>query len=152
MIALVGYGYWGKNLARVFRDELKFIVDKSDANLSKAKHDYGGSVKYENNLTNEDCIIIIRTILNKSKKILKLLDQFEINKDMNLTISLAKPPIFWKDKEIIKLQMKNWNPTSIKNLIYKIGEIEFLIKKNINNSLNITTDFLLEHSLQITNN
>ena len=52
MIALVGYGYWGKNLARVFRDELKFIVDKSDANLSKAKHDYGGSVKYENNLTN----------------------------------------------------------------------------------------------------
>ena len=106
----------------------------------------------ENNLTNEDCIIIIRTILNKSKKILKLLDQFEINKDMNLTISLAKPPIFWKDKEIIKLQMKNWNPTSIKNLIYKIGEIEFLIKKNINNSLNITTDFLLEHSLQITNN
>ena len=106
----------------------------------------------ENNLTNEDCIIIIRTILNKSKKILKLLDQFEINKDMNLTISLAKPPIFWKDKEIIKLQMKNWNPTSIKNLIYKIGEIEILIKKNINNSLNITTDFLLEHSLQITNN
>ncbi|MDC3041823.1 DNA polymerase III subunit delta [Candidatus Pelagibacter sp.] len=106
----------------------------------------------ENNLTNEDCIIIIRTILNKSKKILKLLDQFEINKDMNLTISLAKPPIFWKDKEIIKLQMKNWNQTSIKNLIYKIGEIEFLIKKNINNSLNITTDFLLEHSLQITNN
>ena len=38
MIALVGYGYWGKNLARVFRDELKFIVDKNDANLSKAKY------------------------------------------------------------------------------------------------------------------
>ena len=56
MIALVGYGYWGKNLARVFRDELKFIVDKNDANLSKAKYDYGGSVNYENNLANKKII------------------------------------------------------------------------------------------------
>ena len=106
----------------------------------------------ENNLTNDDCIVIIRTFLNKSKRILKLLNEYEFNKDINLTISSYKPPIFWKDKEIIKQQMQKWNSKNLKNLIYKMSEIELLIKKNINNSLNLTTNFLLENSSSITNN
>ena len=106
----------------------------------------------ENNLTNDDCIVIIRTFLNKSKRILKLLHEYEFNKDINLTISSYKPPIFWKDKEIIKQQMQKWNSKNLKNLIYKMSEIELLIKKNINNSLNLTTNFLLENSSSITNN
>ena len=106
----------------------------------------------ENNLTNDDCIVIIRTFLNKSKRILKLLNEYEFNKDINLTISSHKPPIFWKDKEIIKQQMQKWNSKNLKNLIYKMSEIELLIKKNINNSLNLTTNFLLENSSSITNN
>ena len=105
----------------------------------------------ENNLTNDDCIVIIKTFLNKSKRMLKLVHEYELNKDINLTISSCKPPIFWKDKEIIKLQMQKWNSKNLKNLIYKIGEIELLIKKNINHSLNLTTDFLLENSSSITN-
>ena len=106
----------------------------------------------ENNLTNDDCVVIIRTFLNKSKKILNLLHEYEFNKDINLTISSYKPPIFWKDKEIIKQQMQKWNSKNLKNLIYKMSEIELLIKKNINNSLNLTTNFLLENSSSITNN
>ena len=106
----------------------------------------------ENNLTNDDCIVIIRTFLNKSKKILNLLHEYEFNKDINLTISSYKPPIFWKDKEIIKQQMQKWNSKNLKNLIYKMSELELLIKKNINNSLNLTTNFLLENSSSITNN
>ena len=106
----------------------------------------------ENNLTNDDCILIVKTFLNKSKRILKLLREYEFNKDINLTISSYKPPIFWKDKEIIKQQMQKWNSKNLKNLIYKMSEIELLIKKNINNSLNLTTNFLLENSSSITNN
>jgi len=106
----------------------------------------------ENNLTNDDCIMIIRTLLSKSKKILKLLYTYERNKNINLTISTAQPPIFWKDKETTKLQIQKWNPKNLKNLIYEMNEIELLIKKNINNSLNLTTNFLLEHSSSITNN
>lgn len=52
MIALVGYGYWGKNLARVFKKELTCIIDKYDKNLDKAKNDYGDSVCYDRSLTN----------------------------------------------------------------------------------------------------
>ena len=72
----------------------------------------------ENNFSNEDCIIIVKTFLNKSKKILKLSSEFEKNKNMDLTISSAKPPIFWKDKEITKKQITKWKPNKIKKLIY----------------------------------
>tara|TARA_B100000900_G_C20573050_1_gene714126 strand:- start:745 stop:1695 length:951 start_codon:yes stop_codon:yes gene_type:complete len=52
MIALVGYGYWGKNLARVFKDKLKYIIDKEEDALNKAKHDCGKDVYYDRSLTN----------------------------------------------------------------------------------------------------
>jgi len=100
----------------------------------------------ENNFNNEDCILIARIFLNKSKKLLKLSSEFENNNDINLTISSAKPPIFWKDKEITKQHIYKWKPNNLKNLIYKINEIELLLKKNINNSINLITDFILEQS------
>ncbi len=106
----------------------------------------------ENNFNNEDCILITRIFLNKAKRILKLAIELEKNKNIELTISSAKPPIFWKDKEITKKQLYTWKPEKIRKLIYRLTEIELLIKKNINNPLNIITDFLLEQSSIKTNN
>ena len=106
----------------------------------------------ENNFNNEDCILITRSLLNKSKKILQLVKEFENNKNIELTISSAKPPIFWKDKEITKQQIKSWKPENIKDLIYKLTDIELLIKKNLNNSINFITDFILEQSYTKSNN
>ena len=106
----------------------------------------------ENIYSNEDCIIILRTLLNKSKKILILSMEYEKNKNIDLTISTAKPPIFWKDKETTKLQVQNWSPQKLRLLIYKINELELIIKKNFNNSLNLITDFLMAQSASKTNN
>jgi len=106
----------------------------------------------ENNFSNEDCIIIARTFLSKSKKVLLLSSEYEKNKNIELTISSAKPPIFWKDKEITKEQISQWEPKKLKKLIYKLHEIELLIKKNINNSINIVTNFILEQVYSNTNN
>ena len=106
----------------------------------------------ENNFSNEDCILITRVFLNKAKKILKLTKEFEKNNNIDLTISSAKPPIFWKDKEITKKQIYNWKTNNIKNLIFKINDMELLLKKNLNNSINLITDFLLEQSSYKTNN
>ena len=100
----------------------------------------------ENNFNNEDCIQIIRVFLNKSKKILLLAN------NIDLTISSAKPPIFWKDKEIVKQQILSWSPKNIKKLIYELSELELQIKKNINNSINLIVDFLLDQSSKKTNN
>ena len=100
----------------------------------------------ENNFSNEDSILIIKFFINKLKKILILANELEKNKNIELTISKARPPIFWKDKEIIKQQIFKLKPKKIKELIYKTSEIEFLIKRNINNSLNLVTNFVLEQT------
>ena len=100
----------------------------------------------ENYFSNEDCILITRTFLNKSKKILTLAESFETNKDIEQTIAAAKPPIFWKDKEITKQQIYKWSSKNIKNLIYKINDLELDLKKNINNSLYLITDFILNQA------
>jgi DNA polymerase-3 subunit delta len=104
----------------------------------------------ENNFNNEDCIIITRSFLVKAKKLLILSITFENNKNIDLTISTAKPPIFWKEKEITKQQIYKWKPKHIKKLIYTLGETELQIKKNINNSINLITDFILNQSFAET--
>jgi len=100
----------------------------------------------ENNFNSEDCIMITRSFLIKAKKLLVLSTTFEINKNIDLTISSAKPPIFWKEKEITKQQINKWKSDNIKELIYSISELELQIKKNINNSINLITDFILHQS------
>jgi len=110
------------------------------------------SILNENNFSNEDCIIIIRFFIIKAKKLLTLSKTFESNKNIDLTISSAKPPIFWKEKEITKLQIYKWKSKNIKQLIYALSEIELQIKKNINNSINLITDFILSQSLAEPNN
>ena len=106
----------------------------------------------ENNFTNEDCIMITRSFLVKAKKLLALTKTFETNQKIDLPISSAKPPVFWKEKEITKQQIYKWKPKNIKQLIYALSEIELQIKKNINNSINLITDFILSHSSAETNN
>jgi len=106
----------------------------------------------ENNFGNEDCIKIVRSFLIKSKKLLSLSKTFENNKNIDLTISSAKPPIFWKEKEITKQQVLKWSSKNIKELIYSLSETELQIKKNINNSINLITDFILFQSSSATNN
>jgi DNA polymerase-3 subunit delta len=69
-----------------------------------------------------------------------------------VTNSSPTPPIFWKEKEITKQQIQKWKPKNIKNMIYTLSETELQIKKNINNSINIITDFILLHSSSTTNN
>ena len=109
------------------------------------------SILNENNFSNEDCIVITRFFILKAKKLLNLSKTFELNKNIDLTISSAKPPIFWREKEITKLQVQKWSSIKIKKLIFTITEIELQIKKNTNNSINLITDFILNQFSAETN-
>ena len=100
----------------------------------------------ENNYSSEDCIIIIRSFLIKSKQLIKLCKEMEKTKNIDNVISNFKPPIFWKDKEVIKQQIRNWSSKDAEELIYKINETEFLIKKYSNNSINILSNFIIEQA------
>ena len=105
----------------------------------------------ENNYSSEDCILIIKTLLIKAKRLNKLQNQTKNNKNIDQVITTFKPPIFWKDKEIVKEQIKNWSLKKIENLIYKINEIELLIKKNSSTSINILFDFIITQSSKTNN-
>ena len=100
----------------------------------------------DNNFSSEDCVIITRTFMLKSKRILKLLQEYQENKDLNKTITSARPPIFWKDKDIVKQQITRWKLGQINRLIYRLNEIEQQIKKNYSNPVNIISDFILNQS------
>ena len=106
----------------------------------------------ENNYSLEDCILIIRTFLTKSKRLLKLKKEILNNQSIDNVIETFKPPIFWKDKEIIKKQIQNWTYQDIKYLIYNINETELLIKKNSISSVNILSNFIIEQSSITANN
>ena len=110
------------------------------------------SILSENNFSSDDCIMIARSFIIKAKKLLLLASAFENNKNIELTISSAKPPIFWKEKEITKQQIYKWNSKNTRELLYKLNEIELQIKRNINNSINLITDFILSLSSSKTNN
>ena len=73
-------------------------------------------------------------------------------KETDLTISSAKPPIFWKEKEITKKQILNSNPSKIKNSLFLINHIELLVKKNYENSIELIIDFILSELSTKSNN
>ena len=99
----------------------------------------------ENNFGNEECILILRTILNRSKRLLKLKENENLTGNVDLTISSFKPPIFWKEKDVVKTQIKSWSKDEVKRIIYKLNDIEVLVKKNSNNSLNFVSDFVINN-------
>ena len=99
----------------------------------------------ENNYSDEDCVLILRTLLNKSKRLLNIIERYESIRNIEDVISNTKPPIFWKEKETIKKQAISWKINDLKSKIYKINEIELLIKNNSKNSLNLVSDFIVNY-------
>ena len=116
------------------------LVDASlSINVNKTRE-----ILNENIYSQEDMFLIIRVFLQKSKKILNLLENIRGGKGIEEAISDYKPPIFWKDKPIIKKQLQIWTFERIQNLIVKINEIEFKIKKNNSLALILMKDFIYE--------
>ena len=98
----------------------------------------------ENNYSHEDIFLVLRIFLHKTKKILNLMEVMEHEKDIEKIITEHKPPIFWKEKPIIKKQLQIWSLKSIKDIIYKLNDIELKIKKNNTLSLILMKNFIFE--------
>ena len=109
------------------------------------------SILNENNYSDEDNIIIIRTLLAKLKRLVKIYELVDEKNNIEHAISACKPPIFWKDKPLVTQQMRSWQKDHLKNLIYKTNEIELLIKKNSVIAKNILSDFIINNSKKTNN-
>ena len=97
----------------------------------------------ENNYSDEDCILILRTVLSKSKRLFSIIEKYNETRNLDDAISNTKPPIFWKDVESIKKQVNSWKINDLKEKIYQINEVETLVKNNSKNSLNLISDFIV---------
>ena len=85
-------------------------------------------------------------MLIKVKRLIILKENQKINTNIDNVIYNYKPPIFWKDKELVKLQIKKWDLDSIRKFMYKLGEIELLIKTKNLSALNILYDFIISEA------
>ena len=117
------------------------IFELAENYLAKNKKQVS-KILNENNFANDECVLILRTILNRSKRLLKLKESENEIGNIDLTISSFKPPIFWKEKDVVKKQIQSWSEDEVKNMIYKINDLEILVKKNSSNSLNFMSDFV----------
>ena len=52
------------------------------------------------------------------------------HKNIDNLINSSKPPIFWKEKPLVKKQLSIWKKDDLKTTIYEINDIELLCKKN----------------------
>ena len=105
----------------------------------------------ENNYSDEDNIIIIRTLLAKLKRLVKIYNLIDEKNTIEQAISVCKPPIFWKDKPLVTQQIRSWKKDGLEQLIYKTNEIELLVKKNSVLAKNILADFIINNSKKINN-
>ena len=101
----------------------------------------------ENNYQNDDVIIILRTFLAKTKRILNILETHNTGGSLDQTINSFKPPIFWKEKEIVKKQIQSWSKSKIYKLIEEINELELNSKKFPDMSLILLRNFILEKTI-----
>ena len=97
----------------------------------------------ENIFSSEDCILIIRTLLIKTKRLLEIKKNQTKNKNIDELVSNHKPPIFWKDKEIVKNQIIKWKLKDTKKFVKEINDTELIVKKNYSNSVNVVSDFII---------
>ena len=147
---IMNYSMTKKNINYETIDKLSNLSENYDvnelANCYLAKNTkIIAKIFNENNYSNEDCILILRTLLNKSKKLLAIIDKYQQTNNLDQVISATRPPIFWKDKEIVRIQAKSWKLEDLKSKIYELNEIEAMIKANSNNSLNILTNFFINY-------
>ena len=117
------------------------VFELSDNYLAKNSKKVS-NILNENNYSSEDCILIIRTILSKSKRLLKIRNEIDNNSNVDQAISSIKPPIFWKEKDIVKKQAQSWTTNEVKEIIFKISDLEALVKKNTANSILLVSNFV----------
>ena len=99
----------------------------------------------ENIPSTDDNILILKTFLYKLKRLRKLRLNFDEEKDIEKVVNSFKPPIFWKDKEIIKKQINIWKLNDIEEFIIDLNNTESLIKKNPQVSNQIINNMILDN-------
>ena len=96
-------------------------------------------------ITTVNQILLFRILSNKSHRLIKIIkEQQDQSSDLDSLINSSKPPIFWKEKPIVKKQLSIWNLNNLVKMVDDINATELLCKKNPQISQNIFLNFFSE--------
>tara|TARA_B100000029_G_scaffold254625_1_gene251428 strand:- start:865 stop:1857 length:993 start_codon:yes stop_codon:yes gene_type:complete len=141
---------------KVTRDEILKLINLHEDNdyfelidqcLAK-NHTKVCNIINNNAFSKSDSIILIRSFVSRVKRLIELNKLYSQNGNIKEAIDHFKPPIFWKDKEIVEKQIQSWSSKNIYKLLDEITAIEINFKKNSAFSNNIIFDLILSKSIK----
>ena len=96
-------------------------------------------------------IFLLRILSNKVQRLLTIKEQINKSNNLDNLINVLKPPIYWKEKPVVKKQLSIWSLADLKKIINGINNTELLCKKNPQISKVIFFDFFLEICVKANN-
>ena len=119
-------------------NEIKSIINfsgeyKSDSLINECLN--GNIIQYkkiisELYINTVNHVFLLRILHNKIRRLLEIKKLENNEKNIDALISSSKPPIFWKDKPVVKKQLAIWKLHDLKKIINEINDIELSCKKN----------------------
>jgi len=139
------------NKKKIELNEIKYLVNfsgdyKSDIFINECLSGNNSQYKkiitelYTNTISQ---IMLLRILSNKVQRLLKIKEKEAKSNNLDGLINLARPPIFWKEKPIVKKQLSIWKKDDLKKIIREINNTELLCKKNPQISKVIFFNFFL---------
>ena len=74
-------------------------------------------------------ILLLRILSNKIHRLLNIKKETDKSYNLDAQLNACKPPIFWKEKPIVKKQLALWKLKDLKEIIADINKTEILCKK-----------------------
>mgnify|MGYP001184075483 FL=1 len=125
------------NKKKLELDEIKSIINfsgeyKSDSLINEC---LCGNIPQYKKILSElyintiNYIFLLKILSNKIRRLLSLKMSEQNYNNLDSLINAFKPPIFWKEKTIVKKQLTVWNLSDLRATIHEIHDIELLCKK-----------------------
>ena len=132
-----------KKLINLYDDyEISELIDQFLLNNKKKTL----NILNSNNKNNDNQVIILRTAILKLKRLIKIYDELKNNNNIDEVLIKFKPPIFWKEKDLVKKQIKTLSTKKVYKLLKEINLLELIIKKNTAISGFLLNSFFLKTS------
>ena len=96
-------------------------------------------------------ILLFRILSNKIQCLLKIKEQESDSKNIDQLIDNFKPPIFWKEKPMVKKQLSIWKSKDLEKVVKEINTTELLCKKNPQVANSIFFNFFSEVCFKANN-
>ena len=95
--------------------------------------------------------MIYLTIINQSLHKLNETSKIAAQSSIDEAINIIKPPIFWKEKPLVKKQLLKWNTNKIRKVLRMTYNLEIEIKSNTQINKNILIKKLLIDICELAN-